>query len=342
MVAEHNVGVVFPEPGEVALEERPVPEPGAEEVLIETKRTLVSTGTELTMLQAEYPPGSAWDRDFPRHPGYNNVGEVLAVGENVDEAMIGERVGCYGDHAQYVTAVQPSPLADPFQTYRLIPEGIADEEAVFFTFAEIVMNAVRRGDVRWGETVAVYGLGLLGQFAVRFAHFAGAAPVVGLDLADHRLDYLPAKARVIGLNPGEKGWKEQFADATARGEADVVIEATGNPDAITQEFRILREQGRLVLLSSPHGKTPFDFHDHCNAGSYAIIGAHNRSHPLLEQPQTPWTHHRHAELFFSLLADGTLSVAELVSHRYSYERALDAYDLLVEDRTQAMGVMFKW
>ena len=342
MVTECNVGVAFPEPGEVALEERAVPEPGPEEVLIETRRTLVSTGTELTMLQAEYPPDSAWDRDFPRHPGYNNIGEVVAVGERVDESVLGERVGCYGDHAQYVTATQPSPLADPFATYRPIPEGIDDEAAAFFTFAEIVMNAVRRGEVRWGETVAIFGLGLLGQFAVRFARFAGAAPVVGLDLAAERLSYLPDRPRVVGLDPSAEGWEDAFTAATPRGEADVVIEATGSPSAIPQEFGPLREQGRLVLLSSPHGTTDFDFTTYCNAGSYEIIGAHNRSHPILEQPQTPWTHHRHAELFFRLLADGELSVEELVSHRYSYERAVEAYDLLVEDRTQAMGVLFEW
>ena len=122
----------------------------------------------------------------------------------------------------------------------------------------------------------------------------------------------------------------------------MVFELTGNPDVITDEFDVLRDQGRFVVLSSPRGETPFDFHDYCNAGSYAIIGAHNASHPSVATPDNPWTQHRHAELYFDLVADGSLEVESLVSHTEPYNEAPRLYDELLEDRSTAMGVVLEW
>ena len=121
-----------------------------------------------------------------------------------------------------------------------------------------------------------------------------------------------------------------------------MFEVTGNPDAITGELEALREQGRFVVLSSPRGETAFDFHDHCNAPSYTIVGAHNSSHPPVATPDNPWTQHRHAELFFEYVADGTFAVDSLVSHTEPSDRAPELYADLLADRSGAMGVVFEW
>jgi len=74
-----NATVVFPEPKTVRLEDRPVEASGEGELLVETSRTVLSTGTELTVLSGEYPGGSHWDEygEYPFTPGYCNVGEVI-------------------------------------------------------------------------------------------------------------------------------------------------------------------------------------------------------------------------------------------------------------------------
>ena len=68
-----NPTVVFPEPRMVVVEDRPVPKPGKGEMLVKTSRTLVSTGTELTILSGEFPPKSRWAQygRFPFTPGYD-------------------------------------------------------------------------------------------------------------------------------------------------------------------------------------------------------------------------------------------------------------------------------
>ncbi len=333
----HNPTVVFTAPGQVAVEDRPLPVPTAGQVLIQTRRTLISTGTELTILNGQFPPQSRWADygRFPFVPGYDHIGEVVEVGPEVDRAWLGRKVGSYAAHAAYVLG-RPAAL-------RPVHREVPDEEAAFFTLAEIAMNGVRRGQVTWGETVAVYGLGLLGQLVARLCRLAGAALVIGVDVAPSRLTLFPAHTRMAALDPAQGDLIPKVQELTRGRLADVVFELTGNPEAIPGEFALLRRQGRMVLLSSPRGPTPlFDFHDLCNSPSYTIIGAHNSSHPAHETLQQPWTQQRHAELFFDLVAAGELEIAPLISHRLPFSEAPGIYAALRADRSQAMGVILAW
>lgn len=331
-----NEAIGFNDAHSVSVESQEMPEPASDEVLIQTDRTLISTGTELTILADEANADSTWAEitDYPFIPGYNNVGTVVEIGDAVETVDVGQRVATTGSHIAYTVAKE--------STCRPIPSNVSTDEAVFFTIAEIVMNGIRRGELTWGETAAVYGLGLLGQLAVRFCHIAGARPVVGIDLATERTSYLPDCPGISGIDPTESSPDEFVRTATGDRLADIVFEVTGNPDAIPDELDVLREQGRLVVLSSPRGQTTFDFHDHCNAPSYHIIGAHNSSHPAVATPRNPWTQQRHAELFFDYLAEGTLSVSPLISHQHHYTEAPALYEKLLADRTSAMGVVLEW
>lgn len=330
-----NDTVVFQGPKEVAIESRETPSPGPNQVLVETERTLISTGTELTLLSGDVDEGSNWDEfiDYPFVPGYNNVGTVVEAGDEVAAIEPGQRVATLSDHTAYAVA----DAAD----CRPVPDELSADEAVFFTIAEIVSNGIRRSDLTWGETSVVYGLGLLGQLAARICNVAGAGRVVGVDLAASRLEYLPDGSRVVGVDPSDRDL-ESVLEETTGGLADVVFEVTGNPDVIPTELEVLREQGRFVVLSSPKGKTTFDFHDLCNAPSYRIIGAHNSSHPQTATPENPWTKQRHCALFFQYLLDGEFEVESLISHRRHYSDAPELYEMLLQDRSDAMGVVLEW
>jgi len=331
-----NETVVFPEPGTVTIEDRPVPEPGSDEVLVRSDRTLVSTGTELTYLSGSFPEGSNWDdlAEYPFLPGYCNVGTVVAVGDRVESVSVDQRVATSGGHAKYAVASEDG--------CRVVPDGIDDDEAALFKFAEIAMNGVRRGEVTWGETVVVTGLGLLGQMAVRCCQLAGARPVFGVDVAPSRLEYLPDDAGVVGIHSAEEEYVDTLRSHTGGDLADVAFEVTGVPEAIPDQMDGLREQGRFVVLSSPRGETTIDFHDYCNSPSYHIVGAHSNSHPPVSTPSNPWTRFRHCELFFEYLLDGSISVESLVSHRRPFADAPDLYEALLSDRTDFAGVLLEW
>lgn len=332
-----NPTVVFTEPKHVVIEQRPIPALSDDDMLVQTSRTLISIGTELTILNGKFPSGSNWASygKFPVVPGYNNVGIVIDVGKNVDKSWIGRKVASLGSHSAYVV-LRP-------ECARVVNRDIPDEESTFFTIVEIVMNGIRRGEVSWGESVVVYGLGLLGQFVVRLCHFAGARPVIGIDVSDKRISLLPKASGIKGVNPKNEDVVKTISKLTNERMADVVFEVSGNPDLIPQEFAVLKQQGKIVILSSPYGVTKnFDFHDLCNAPSYTIIGAHNCSHPQFETPYNQWTQKRHAEFYFNLVADGELDVKQLISHQGKYSKAPEFYRMLLDDRTQVMGVILKW
>ena len=333
---DRNPTVVFVEREKAIIEERDVPVPGDNELLVRTRRTLISTGTELTILSGTYPDGSRWASygKLPFLPGYNNVGEVIEVGSSVSNDWIGKMVATYGAHAQYVTIDCASA--------RVIHRDIPDEEAVFFSISDIVMNGIRRAGVAWGDSVAVYGLGLLGQFTVRLCRLCGARPVFGVDVADSRLSCLPDCSAIVPVDPTRADAAEVVKEATRGRMADVVFEVTGDPDLITKEFDVLRRQGKFVVLSSPRGKTLFDFHDLCNAPSYSIIGVHCGSHPECATLDNQWTMNRHSEFFFDLVADGELVVRPLISHRERFSEAPRVYEMLLGDRSNAMGVVRDW
>src|SRR5437588_7827355 len=151
--------VVFTAPRQVALEEQEWGEPGPGQALLRTERTLISTGTELTALTGDFPPGSRW-ADYIRYPcsvGYSNAATVIAVGEGVEGVRPGDRVASTSAHATY--AVRRAADLWP------VPAQVAPEAAAFSTLAEIVMGGVRRSRLAFGEAVVIVGAGLLGQLA---------------------------------------------------------------------------------------------------------------------------------------------------------------------------------
>ncbi len=332
----NNPAIVFTAPGRVEVQDRQVPEPAAGEVLIRTRRSLISTGTELALLSGQARENSVWAglSRYPQQAGYSNVGEVVAAAEGVDLAWVGRRVETHSRHALWVTC----PIAE----LRAVPGEVTDEEATFSSLAEVAMNGLRRVGLTWGESVAVFGLGILGQLAVRLCALAGAGPVFGIEPSEFRRGLMP-RGPVFHSLDGRSGDLEIAVRGFNAGRAlDVVIELTGKPEVIPLEPLLLRDQGRLLVLSSPRDATLFDFHDLCNRRSLTIVGAHGASHPPTETPNAPWTGQRHGELFLERVGAGLLSVRELVSHRFPFERAADAYRVLVENRSEAMGVVFEW
>jgi threonine dehydrogenase-like Zn-dependent dehydrogenase len=332
-----NPTITFPRPREVELEQRERPDPPAGSLLVRSRATLVSPGTEVTILSGDFSPGSAWAAYgvFPFDPGYSNVGVVEDVGEGLDASWLGQRVASYGPHARY--AVIPPAIA------RRIPDGIADDQATLFALAETVMNGLRRARIAWGEDVVIFGAGVLGQLAARFCLLAGAAHTIVVDMAASRLELLPDDASIVRVNAMRVQPREVVERVTAGRLADVVIELTGAPDVIPGEFAVLRSQGRFLMLSSPRGEgTMFNFHDLCNATSVEIIGAHADSSPPVATPGNPWTRARHSELYFDLVASGRLDIAPVITRRVPYGEGPAVYRSFLEGSSSDLGVVLDW
>lgn len=337
VMPEANPTVVLQAPGRVEIAERPMPTPKEEEVLIETDRTLISTGTELTVFSGDFPDDSHWQSyaSYPTESGYMNLGHIVQTGPEVKDFEPGDRVASFAKHAKYVCPRQG-------ECYH-VPSNVPNERAQFFAAAVTVMHAVRRGQVDWGETAAVFGLGLLGQLAVRVLRFVGARPVVGLNRSPSRIKMLPDQPGVLGLSTAKDDWLDTFREHADGNLADVVVEVTGNADSLVDQLSALRRQGRFVILGCPQGPTTFDFHDNCNWPSYEIIGSHISSHPTVETPQMLWTQARHAQLFFDIATEPAMAdLDDLVTTERRYNEASKAFRDLYKRRTDDVSIVLQW
>jgi len=328
--------IVFKRAKEVAIEETDVPSPSSNQILVKSLVTLISTGTELTMLSGDFPKGSVWDRitRYPLTPGYSNCGEVKEIGKRVLDLKVGDRVVSDAPHGEY--ALVKGDLA--FK----VPEGISDEEATFWNLSATVMNGVRLANIRLGENVVVVGAGILGQLACQYSRLCGGFPVIVVDLSEKRLEMANKMGATATLRSGKDKVQERISVLTKGRGADVVFEVTGNPQVIPWELSLVKQQGRLILLSSPRAPTSLDFHDYINWPSRIIVGTHASSHPAFETPFNPWTRKRNTELFFDLVSSGVIKVRDLITHRYPWTRAKEVYQKLMDpmgERLQVMGVL---
>lgn len=333
---EENPSIWFTEPGRVEIRSIAKPRPGAGEVLIRTQRTLISAGTEITMLHSNAEQNSTWGEfaQFPRQVGYSHAGIVEELGEGVASEWEGRRVASRCRHAAWVTS-KASDL-------RPIPDKVSFEEATFATLAGVVMNGLRRVRLTFGESVAVFGLGVVGQLTTRLATIAGAGPVFAMEKGVLRRSTLPQQPPMHAADEDLDSLRETIYQHTAGKGVDIAVEATGNAALIPEEARMVREQGRLLLLSSPAAPTMFDFHELCNRRSVTIVGAHGFSQPREASLSYPWTSKRHGGLFLEWLADERTSVAELITHHFPFGDARAAYRVLSDDSAEALAVVFDW
>jgi L-iditol 2-dehydrogenase len=313
------------------------PPPG--KLLIATRATLISTGTELanwTGITADRKGmGPDW-RDKPLRLGYSLVGTVLAVGAGVQGWSPGTRVSGAGSHASAVVLDAARCVA--------VPDEVSDATATFGTLGPIALNGVRRADLALGETVAVIGLGLIGQLAGLWARLNGARPVVGVDLIARRRDL----AREIGFDaafdPGDDAAARQELARWTDGQGfDAVFESTGHPSALVPALRLAVRDGRVVALGSTRGVIEqFDLYADLHQRGVTLIGAHANTHPAQANAANRWTEPANRALTLRCIAVGDLPVQHLISHRVPAEQAPAMFQLLADHRDEAMGVVLQW
>jgi 2-desacetyl-2-hydroxyethyl bacteriochlorophyllide A dehydrogenase len=324
------------EPFHLRWDELDVPDPGPGEVLIETRKTLISTGTELTAYMGDFPPDSVWS-DYVVYPwrglGYSNVGRVAALGPGVDELEVGQRVMSNGRHATLnlrpVTGVWP------------IPDDITDDQAVFLDIGRTVMNGVRLARIAFGESVVIIGAGILGQLATQYLSRSGACPLTVIDLSEWRLEMASAHGATHTLLGGRDGLLADIRRITRARMADVAFEVTGNEVVIPSILQVVRPMGRVILLGSPRHPVMVNFHNEVHTLGLQIIGAHTSTQAEVETGHSPWTRVRNSEVFFDLTKLGWLRLDAMITHRVDWRDAPSAYQMLASDRSRALGVVLE-
>jgi 2-desacetyl-2-hydroxyethyl bacteriochlorophyllide A dehydrogenase len=316
------------------LQEIEVADPGPNEVLVRSDVTLISTGTECICYRGEFDEGSHWHGwvQYPFFPGYSNSGRVEAVGKDVSKLKVGDRIFTCTGHRELF-------LQSEAGGYNLIPEDIQSEVASWSKLAAIAQTGVRRAEIELGDTVAVVGLGPLGQLVSQYARVAGAENILAIDPVQGRLD-VAMRHGATHTFCGNADKAKDFVEAHTDGElADVVFDVTGHFSVFPQALSLPRRFGTMMLV----GDSPHPSKQHLTADlitrQLQVRGSHNESLPA---DKSKWDMHRQVDFLYTLIQREQMCLHDLISDKHAPETAPDVYAGLLSDRSATMGVAFDW
>ena len=348
-----------------------MPAPQEGHVLIRTRRTLISAGTERMLVdfgrasmleRARQQPDKVkmvFDKmrndgvlaaieavrsklDQPLALGYCNVGTVIEAGKGVDQFRPGDRVVSNGNHAGVVSV--------PKNLCAHIPDNVEDESAVFTVLGAIGLQGLRLAQPTLGETVVVTGLGLIGLMTVQMLRAQGCR-VLGIDFDPQRLE-MARKFGAAVVNPSTTEDVVMHAMEFSRGrgvDAVIVTASTDSSEPVSQAAKMCRRRGRIVLVGVTGLKLARqDFYEKeitfqvsCSYGP----GRYDKSYEEKGQDYpvgfVRWTEQRNFEAVLDLMASNAVNVAPLITHRFPAERAHEAYSLLTSAEP-SLGIVLEY
>lgn len=343
--------------GKTELKEIARPTPGPSEVLIRTRKSLVSLGTERTAVEFGRASLVAKARQQPERVqqvlskiraeglmptveavfrklgqpiplGYCNVGEVVGLGHEVEGLALGDRVASNGAHAEYVCV--------PKNLVAKIPSGVNDLQAGFTVVGAIALQALRLADLKLGETVVVIGLGLVGQLAAQLA-VAHGCRVIGVDIDESKLALLEGRVARLVNSSGCDPVKAVLEDTGERGADAVIIAASAKTDAImAQAAQMSRRRGRLILLGvvglnlnrADFYEKELSFQVSCSYGPGRYDAAYEQKGLDYPFGLVRWTAQRNFEAVLEMMQRGSVEVEPLITREVAFDDFDQIYDHL--------------
>ncbi len=341
-MATQGTRVVMPEPYTITFETYEVPEPARGQVLIACEASAISAGTELAVYTGVHQwlsdPTRSWPK-WPFVPGYSGVGRIVAVGEEVTHLQVGDRVVWPSRHETHavVDVSQPHALIFP------IAEHVPASVAAFATLARFPLAALVQSETIIGQCVAVMGLGTIGQIALRLYAAAGAYPLIGIDGVSSRRALAEKIYGVVALAPDDAQLKDRLRAVNFGRLPDIVVDATGFPDAVKMAMNIVADGGRVVMVGSPRGIAgDVDFYWDLHGRSITLVGAHGSAIGWEPREKFPYTVPRAMRLLIHLLESGRLKLDEVISHFVHAREARAMYDGLLGDKERYHAVALHW
>ena len=311
------------------IEDRPL---GAQEVRIRTLLSGISAGTELSQFRGTNPfMHRRWDEasrlfmeaeepswPYPvRNLGYEESGEIIEVGTEIQDLRPGQRIfGTWGHRDQHIVDAA-------YARERLLPDGADPRIGIFSHIGAVALNGVHDAQLRIGDVVAVFGLGVPGQIVAQAARASGAK-VIGVDPdPDRRTTALSLGAAHV-LDPSAVSVAAEIKEVTGGRGADACIEVSGAPAALSEAIRTVAYSSRVVAMGFFQGEVAGlrlgeEFH-------------HNRVQLICSQisgvaPEASyrWSKPRLWRTAVELQHEGVLSLTPLITHSAPFEAAPELF-----------------
>jgi len=351
--------------GETSLEEVPVPKPGSGKILIRTTHSLVSLGTERSLVEfgkanlvqkARQQPDkvkqvldkiksdgllptleTVFKRlDEPLPLGYCNVGLVVETGEGVSDFAVGDLVASNGKHAEYVCV--------PRNLVAKVPGNVSSEEAAFTVIGSIGLQGIRLLKPSFGETIVVYGLGLLGLLAAQML-LANGCHVIGIDIDEKKCEIARAWG-LTSINPasGNDPVKTVLENTGGVGADGVLITASAkSQEIISNAAQMSRKRGRIVLVGviglnlkrAEFYEKELTFQVSCSYGPGRYDENYEQKGIDYPLPFVRWTEKRNFEAVLKAIESGALKVKELITEFIALDDYLKIYDNIGKSKSIA-------
>jgi threonine dehydrogenase-like Zn-dependent dehydrogenase len=307
--------------------------------LVRTLLSAISPGTEALIYRGLFPEDLPVDEtipalvgrfSYPLKYGYCTVGEVAAVGPDVDPAWLGRQVFAFHPHESHFTTAVADLLP--------LPEGISAQEAVFLPNMETAVNLVMDGRPLLGERVAVLGQGVIGLLTAAL-------------LARFPLECLATVARypmrrqaslALGATASLAAEQEDFQarmQALLPGGADLCYELTGSPEALNEAIGLTGFDGRVVI-GSWYGRkqAALDLGGRFHRSRIRLISSQVST--LAPELTGRWNKRRRFDLAWQMLR--LVRPAGFITHRFPIQAARQAYQLMDESAEQTIQVLLEY
>lgn len=277
--------------------------------------------------------------------GYSGAGVLVDKHPTVHDLEIGDRVSYGGEGTGHGETILTGR-----NLVARVPEDVPFEHACFATLGSIAMNAVRIGDISLGDTVAVVGLGLVGQLVAQLARLQGGV-VIAIDLKPERVELARRLGAQHALVGGSSTPEAVSSLTTGRGADCVIVAAAAKSSApCRQALQIARDRGRMVIVGAVELSLPWSemyakeiqlFMSRAyGPGSYdPQYEKGGRDYPI---SYVRWTENRNMEEFLRLASVGQIQLEPLITHQFPLEEAAQAYQVIMEPSSNSLAVLLKY
>lgn len=363
--------------GEMVIQELPMPQLSLGMVLVKNHYSIISAGTEGSTVKAARKSLIGKAKEKPQQVkqvldvlkkqgivqtyravmkkldaysplGYSCAGEVIGVADDVVEFKVGDLVACagagYANHAEIVSV--------PVNLCVKLKADADLSQACYNTLGAIALQGVRQADMRLGETCAVIGLGLIGQLACLELKASGVN-VIGVDISDSAVKTAEIHCTDLAYARNTPGIEDKILDYTGGIGVDAVIiaAATSSLDPVNFAGAICRKKGRVIILGAvPTGfdrdpyyyKKELELKMSCSYGPGRYDMDYEENGLDYPVAYVRWTEKRNMEAFQRLLYSQKINLDHLTTHRFKFEDAPKAYDIVVNHTEPYLGILLEY
>ena len=273
--------------------------------------------------------------DQPIPLGYSNVGIVNSISDDIKTFKKGDRVISNGPHAEEI-CVKKNLCA-------LVPENVSNEEAAFTVIGSIALQGVRLSKPTIGEFFVVIGAGLIGLLTIQILR-ANGCKVLAIDLDDKKLN-LASKFGAETYNPNNPNDLLSIVKDCNNGlgaDAVIIAASTKSNDPIKQAAEICRKRGRIILVGvvgldfsrDLFYEKEISFQVSCSYGPGRYDPNYEEDGNDYPPGYVRWTENRNFQAFLDLISSGSIDVKSLITSKYKFQKAEQAYDTLSSDLSQ--------